>query len=1162
MENQQQESFKLLRTPCVELSSKGLAFRANQASASEVLRALNPLHDALQKLSENNALDEKLAEYAFFPLTHIFNQTQKLPARCVELAIQCLKTLVLHGWRQRLSPELGKQLIILLTLIVGGPQVTEKSQTKTQAPEELSIAGFDCLCVVFNVLDSPLSARTIFHEIGTATVVDQIVYLLLEGIMDDRSQEVSIAAGKALLALLNRVQDRVVLASVMPRTISALAKVVKPTTQTRRPYKLLESCLQALTYLLKNVLSDSVVTEKNAPTSSNPNSLVLDESWLKATTTQIKLALANIIQIRRHQRREVQAALMELCMMIIQHCPVTLKDSVRFMVETVVVLVDADMEDERSKESYQILLYLATTYPEVVYHLGESLHSWLVSFPRYMQSNDETLKQRGIRQISTAYQVISTVQSHPGLLTNELASSLCDSVSAVVKLKANALQPLSSTGLAHLDIEVFGSQSNPSLNFAPILLDHRSDQQTLRDLQSMIVKLNSSESGNAVTRHVVDRVHPKPDESAIGPFWLAVTSLRAQAQSTADFDDFIEADHIEEGFSGLSRAKLIDELYYTSLMILTDPATEESGDWRISALALEAFALQGQQLGEAFRPELMEALYPTLQLLASNNPVLQRHAMTCLNILTRACKYPDTSTMIIENVDYLVNSVSMKLLTFDVSPYPPSVLFMMTKLCGARLIPYLDDVIDAIFGIVDLHHGYPKLTEMLFKALGAIVEEGSKKQSVLTIDEGRESGPQDFRKTQYQPLSMAAVAADIAKRRAKRDEHDREEIETGGSSTHPKKPWSETYGKPTPEPKSIEELLDQAESDEPLPEPTEPEDSEKPLSKTHSLLVHIVKSIPPHLSSPSPNLRRFLLSILINTLPTLSQNENSFLPLINDLWPSVASRINFPSTLGNGPSSTSLVTQPSTRPSLASSQPTNTFQEETFVMITACQVIEAMCKGAGDFMSTRIETEFSRWERLYKRVWTKVSQDAEAANKRRTQKAKVGPVSLIREIALEPEPKDLEPEDELNFSITSSLALSPIQAGSRAFTPEHALWRALVSLFLTVLTRVRVSQDVGDCICEMLGAWISQFIGPAYYSYYSQDSRRSGSTLKTDEAQKDVIDSVEKAIQAMETWNADLTWFIFARERSKMDTSIPKATTSPMTLDVSGERLKFANLAF
>ncbi|KAJ5986418.1 Armadillo-like helical [Penicillium sp. IBT 35674x] len=1163
MENQRQESFKLLRTPCVELSAVGLGFRGNHNSAADVTRALEPVHYVLKELAGKDALDEKLAEYAFFPLSHIFNETQRLPARCLELAVKCLQILVADGWRRKLSSALGKQLIILLTLIVGGSpnKINGKEPLKNQATEELSTAGFNCLQVIFDVLEGPVAEQTIFHEIGTATVVDQTVYLLLEGVVDERSDDLCVASAKALQALYARISDRVVLASIMPRTVSALAKVVKPTTQTRRSYKLLEICLHTLNHLLHAVLNDRVTaqTEKTKPAQLETDTLALDTSWLKATTTQIKLALVNVIQVRRHQRPEVQSAMLKLCVMVIEDCQVALKDAVPLMVDTIVVL--ADKEEELPNEAYKTLMHLTTTYSVVIDSLKESLHSWLMSFPRIMQSNDETAKQWGIRQISTAFQILSQVQSGSDILTNSLASGLCDSVSAVVKTSTNGPQILASTENLNLDVIGIGSQS---LEFPPVLLEHQSQQQTLKDLRSMITRLNLSESGNAITRLIVNRLQATSDETVVGPFWLALTSLRSQSESMAVFDDFLADDQLDQPRSLSKRATMIEELYCTSLIILTELPADGSGDWRTLALALEAVALQAQQLGEAFRPELMDALYPTLQLLASNNPVLQHHSMTCLNILTKACNYPDTSTLIVENVDYLVNSVALKLNTFDVSPYPPQVLFMMVKLCGPRLIPYLDDVVDSIFGIIDLYHGYPKLVEMLFKSLAAIVEEGARKPSLLTIDDGRQSGPHDHRKSQHQHLSISTIAENILKRKAKSAMHDEEEMDAEGNIPHPKKPWSETYDKPPPEPETIEELLNQAESDEPLPPPKEPEDSEKPLSKTHSLLLHIVKSIPSHLSSPSPYLRRSLLTILIDVLPALSQNENSFLPLINDLWPSVASRVIFPSSLGSESSSNSLITQSTSGSTNSPSQSDiHTFQEETFVITAACQAIGAMCKGAGDFMASRIEPEFPRWERVYQRVWTKVRQDAEAANERRARQERLEKQKQARSAA----PMLIQAVDteganaEFNLALTSSLALSPLTSGSKAFTPHHTLWRALISLFLTVLTRVRLPLEVGDQICEILGAWIELFVGPAYYFH----SRNLDSGALLDDAQRSMLSSVDDAIQAMETWNADLTWFIFERQRIQLHTPSTGPVTEvkdDMALELDGVVLRFAEVAF
>jgi hypothetical protein len=239
------------------------------------------------------------------------------------------------------------------------------------------------------------------------------------------------------------------------------------------------------------------------------------------------------------------------------------------------------------------------------------------------------------------------------------------------------------------------------------------------------------------------------------------------------------------------------------------------------------------------------------------------------------------------------------------------------------------------------------------------------------------------------------------------------------------------------------------------------------------------------------------------------------------------------------------MTRSSTEPDSGPNQPdAHTFQEETFVMTTACHAIEAMCKGAGDFMASRIETEFPRWERLYRRVWSKVRQDAVAANERRTRQHRQKDASS-------------DQDTDLSLALFSSLTLSPTTPGSRAFTPHHTLWRALISLFLTVLAHVRLPLEVGDQICERLGSWIALFVGP---EYYFRASRHTIHPAALDEAQRSMLESVEDAIRAMETWNADLTWFIFVRERMKVADIRP--VPGPLPLELFGETMQFSEVSF
>ncbi|KAL3467144.1 armadillo-type protein [Aspergillus heterothallicus] len=1174
MDSARQEAFQKLREPCVELSSVGLKFRGHQVSPNEVLKALRSVHNALNELAGKHALDEKLAEYAFFPLAHIFNESKRAPINVLEVAISCLNVLVAEGWKARLSPQMGKQLIILLTIIVGGaPNANDKKTVKISSVE-LETAGFDCLSAIFEVLGGQLAERTVYHEIGTATVVDQTVYLLLEGIASDKSDELCISAARALQALYRRVTDRVVLASIMPRTVSALTKVLKPTTQVRRSYKLIRTCLAILTDTLRAVLNDQVnseLPEKLAQPQGADERLVLDETWLKATTTQIKLALTQVIQLRRHARQEVQDELLRLCLMAIEECRSTLQDSIPLLVETVVVLSRV-YEHQIPNDAYSSLKHLATTYSVVLDSLKNSLHTWLTAFPRTMQSNDETSKQWAIKQITTAFQVLSEVQSESDLLTSNLTSGLCDSVAVIVNHATNTPLSLGLELTAPQSMEVLGPE-NQSSTFSTVLFDHKSQQQTLTDLQSMIARLNLSTSASDITRLIVNRIHHEQGNSVIAPLWLAISFLKGTTTVTSGFDEFISFDQLEPSHPHSTRANLVEELYYISLPILNELQVDDSRDWRVSALALEAVALQAQELREEFRPELMDALYPVLQLLASSKPDLQRHAMTCLNIVTGACGYAETSAMIIENVDYLVNSVALKLNTFDVSPYPPQVLLMMVKLCGARLVPYLDDLVDSIFGILDLYHGYPKLVELMFKTLTAIVEESTKNPALLAIENGNNGTAPDHLKRKYQTLSVAALAQDFARRKAKRAAFT-DLAKEDERVTHPNRPWGENPEKKVEETNlendPLSDLLGEDESDEPLPPPREPEDAEKPLSKSHSLLLHIVKSLPLHLSSPSPYLRRSLLSILTDVLPVLAADEKNFLPLINDLWPAVVSKISFPSSFGPTPSSTALIGN-DTSTNRTQKLGTNDFdhKEETFVTTIACKATEAIVKSAGDFAASRVETEFPRWERFYNRAWEKVRQDTDKIIERQAHR-KLTTTIITSSGGGGPDPTTSsavqKSSQTLPFIQSLSLTKAGSASGSRAFTPHHTLWRAFISLFLTLLTHVRLPLAVGDRICHILGEWIARYAGPTYY--FSR--RPSASTTTPILLEED--ESIRTVIEAMEIWNADLTWFIFQQQRAEISRALEKKNGTQQqscssaqqvpSVAFAGGRVRFAEMIF
>lgn len=101
-----------------------------------------------------------------------------------------------------------------------------------------------------------------------------------------------------------------------------------------------------------------------------------------------------------------------------------------------------------------------------------------------------------------------------------------------------------------------------------------------------------------------------------------------------------------------------------------------------------------------------------------------------------------------------------------------------------------------------------------------------------------------------------------------------------------------------------------------------------------------------YLTSQSPVLRRRLLGLISTACAALHNNEDEFLPLVNDIWPVVIKRL---------------------------------YDEEAFVVIAASETVAQMCKCAGDFMSTRIRVEWHDMMKLARQM--KANAEAERKGK-------------------------------------------------------------------------------------------------------------------------------------------------------------------------------------
>ncbi|KAK5001060.1 hypothetical protein LTR66_000192 [Elasticomyces elasticus] len=910
------KTFQQLKPPCVALSQAALKLSLKSTDGIEITAALDSLLRVLNAVADRpDALDSKLADYAFFPLSQVLKESQKLTLRALETSLLCVAILIRAGWKQDIAPNLSAQLIILLSFLGSKKPVGLATDAST---DELQSAAFACLTCLFSALRSSELGRKSLVETANIPSLGHLVTVLLDALSDVVSPDTQLAAMTALKTFLSCVTEAEVQASFLPGIVSTLSKVLTPNTKSRRSYRLLSAGLQLLSSLLDATVSDESVSKvgKTDPKSrASQKSAQLDEGWVQATASQIKIALANIVRVRQHGRIEVREALLALVLEVLDRCQTSLSNCVPLMLETLLVLPREGIEVKIE----EVLQHIMCTNPTIPESLKASLHDALISLTRVMQSNDENAKGSKIQQISTTYALLSSQNIDLSLINSTLAQSLRDSVMINLQEQPYRNPSLLSLG-TYKPMEVLDVKREHSSTFFDEILFQRNSQLSVMNQMATFVQSMNSTTLHATATDMVRSLRNLQGNAQLASFWLLLAMIEAPSDPFATIDGSLDLGTTVTH----SRGDLMEEVYAFSLAILEDTTAEDT-DWRMQALALKALALPAHEEKEAFRTELIDVLYPVLHHLGAPQAEVRSYAITTLNIMAKACGYPDVSVLVVSNVDYLTNAVALKLNVFDISPQAPQVLLMMVKLAGSPLLPYLEDLVGSIFAALENFHGYPALVELLFAVLKTIAEEGVKvPQLSLTV------GEQDAQQSKTNDATSVADAAEAVRSLRESLKYWRTtEAEENSASPSLQSSWGQGHEKRSTRDGGI--ASEQATADDTEQDQKHP----PPAPKTYALLLKITQLTQHYLTSSSSSLRGSLLALIRTTMPALARHEDSFLPLINTLWPVVIARLDDP---------------------------------ESYVIASTLDVIAIICRHAGAFMRSRIESLWHVVGRIYQQA--------------------------------------------------------------------------------------------------------------------------------------------------------------------------------------------------
>jgi TELO2-interacting protein 1 len=986
-----------LKPVCVDLSQSALRLMGSNGNVPQVLSGLDKLLTTLRQPDISSSLDPSLAEYAFFPLSHVLRQLEKLPLRAQELTLSCISVLLKNGWKSKVNTELGMQLIILVSFLI---DPKDGKNSPVDNTEDLKNIGLSCMTLVFEALSESQEGRDFLSSLSNVPHIGKALSVILDLSVQTTNESLRVSTLVALRSFCKAWPDLNAMSSrLFPGIVSNLNKMLTSSAGKTIGFKALVLAIEILSDLITSVLADTRTKDLPEQAESSNKSTEMSQAWLKATSGQVKLALSNILKLRRHEKAAVRIALVNLCTKCLENCWYALSDSREMLLETLVVF--STTESEARLELKHLMAYK----DDISGILRTNLYNGIVSLPRISLSPDDLVRQRSFQQISQLLQVLSDQGEQLSIAEDLLATNVRDAVINTIKTTSKpkiSIENEASTS----EMSLVSLQNQSRTTFEEIFSSSQGQFVTFGHIRQFLSSVSSRATLLSIARYLALNISGGGQNDQVGSLWI-LNLLLQKLSEESNWSDGLTLDLLED----TDVLDIAEQVYSNALAILTEPESSIR-DWRLQALALEAIAFQAQQLKEDFQEELIDCLYPVVQCMASPNEFVQQHAITCLNILAEQCGYGDSGSLIVGNVDYLVNSVGIQLNTFNLSPQAPMILVMMIRLAGSSLLPFLDDLVDSIFSALESYHGYPKLVDLLFTALSSIVEEGVHSPHIAITHESSVVK----RRPKIWPTVISDLIEAIKDSRQKEDKELSDSlkfIEDAENHDFPKEPWKLSPKIKADDSTSSISGDEQDNIDDHNQEHETNEDGEQQLSKSHSLLLSITKLTQHYLTTSSLSLRIRLLTLLKTSIPVLAADENSFLPLVNTLWPVVLSRVQ---------------------------------DDETFVVAGALDVIALMCTNAGSFMTSRINETWKQFRQVHARCVNNVPR---AQPKPSLDLGKDSPWRIINKTGTVPK-------------TSSRLSEYHPQA------PSGSLWNSFVGVMKAIAVHVPIAEYKFDEMVEFL----------------------------------------------------------------------------------------------
>ncbi|EPY52111.1 tel Two Interacting protein 1 [Schizosaccharomyces cryophilus OY26] len=871
-----QTIFSRIRGPFCKLSqySLPLSSSASIIQKENLKNALGEAKDALaQALSDpNQILSANLCDYLFFPIAPILKSWSRVPSTGLEYALECIRLIYNHGWKHIHNETLTLQLILLIMNIADGWKSPSEHAQQDPYVQETALEVLTDLIVDFRPRMEDqrhylLFAKCFSYSLDSFSKSNSSV----------RLQKATLGCMDALLRLPVSLD---ILTTFLPGIVSGLAKGLSPKGPCRY-FQCVSQALQVLDYTLVTIIGDKVTKDlpevkESLDSSSFMGVTKRTAAWKRASCQQISTAVKTILHHRSSQNLHIQTSLFRFCFSLFTNCLESLKDCRIHLLETMLLLVNKKENPQLANNGIELLSnFISSQNNTLVMEnvLSDCLQSWSSAWSGISNLASEDVKLEKLKQLrcllTFAGQVPSVLQSTEPLF-EDILSQLSPNASGI---EANHQKVLTTTSLGKNIINgfFFGDHEMEQV-VRSILLQFADSPQAKYILQSLFLKSTSLVNSSSLTS-----------------FWAGLHILK-HTNSTSVKVLFLES-YEQRSLEILQEISQLNTFHGKNMK--EEKQRKQFGILCARAcIAMDCISWVAAEQGENFRPKLMNVLYPILEHLAFASSFVSTFAEACIESIVYNCKYGSAAEMLRENIDYVVNSVALKLNTLDITPQLPLVMAYVIRNDDGSGVQYIGDVIESIFTILDNYHGYTRLTEGLLGILYEIIKQQStqsrEKRQQLTYQPSKEITDKEEKGSQGSISKDIQEFLEACQRNPKYPFPPRKEgMELGEAAESGqegfKKHLEEENEKQEKEGDENEELMERSKGDE---------EEQKESTGMIKMVQQIAEKAQLFLTHEQITIRVQMIRLLGYASQVLVEDPNTFYPTIHTCWPLLITQLN------------------------------------------------------------------------------------------------------------------------------------------------------------------------------------------------------------------------------------------------------------------------------